>query len=153
MAYNDAVLTSPYHYTLKATGGGGNELRRAVYGTWVNSATVNTGSSHPNNSRFCYAGLLPLTNTFRFTPSGLIRISVPPTWLGLTLYFKFVQFNQFGGGYAELANVTASPYTVIGNGSPVPGGGGIGGQGTGGSSVYTINPPNPLVQTTSTNIH
>lgn len=142
MTYAVANLTASFQYTLVATGGGGNHLRRAVFGTWAGTSTPNTGPAHVSGSRFAF--LDPSGN-------GLMKINVPPAWVGVTLFFKFVQFNVFGGGSNTLANSPAFSYTVLGNNNGP--GGGTGGSGGGGSSSYTISPTNPLSQPSSTDIH
>lgn len=139
MAYGVATLTSANHYTLKATGGG-NKLRRAIYGTWLDSADPNVGPEHVINSRFAF--LNP-------TGAGILKIVTPPAWIGKNLLFKFVQFNNFFSGYGDLTTATAYAYTTTaGNGSV---GGGIGGGG--GNSSYTITPSPALSQPSSTQIN
>lgn len=141
MTYAVATLTGANTYTLKATGVG-NKLRRAVFGTWASSSTPNTGSDHPMNSRFLF--LDPSDN-------GIFKVNVPSSWVGKTLFFKFVQFNIYGGGASTLSAATAYSYTVVGSQNGP--GGGSGGSGGGSGSSYTINPANPLTQNATTNIH
>lgn len=142
MSYAVATLTAANKYTLKATGGGSNHLKRSLFGTWVNTSTPNTGSDHPMGSRFAFADPAGV---------GVMTIDVPTSWVGQTLKFKFVQFNLFGSGYSTLSAATAYSYTVVGNQNGP--GGGTGGSGGAGSSTYTVSPTNPLTQTSPTNIH
>ena len=107
-AYNSAVLTSAYHYTVKATGTG-NALRRGVYA----APSPAIGVDHPTSSRFAF-----------LDPSGqgIMKVTVPPAWIGTTIYFKFPTFNTFGGAVQSLTVATAYGYAFTG----VPGGVGPG---------------------------
>ena len=107
-AYNSAVLTSTYHYTVKATGAG-NAIRRGVYA----APSPAVGVDHPTSSRF--ALLDP-------SGQGLMKVTVPPAWIGTTVYFKFPSFNTFGGAAQSLTAATAYGYIFTG----VPGGVGPG---------------------------
>ena len=130
MAYSVATLGVPYHYTLMATGGGTNKLRRAVYG----APAVGAGVTHANGSRFAF---LPPSG------SGVLKLMMDPTWIGKTLYFKFTAFNTLGGGLQTLAD--AAPYTYTPTGLP-------GGSASLSQLTYTLTPASPLTQTNATTL-
>lgn len=140
MAYAVANLTSANHYTLKATGGG-NKLRRAIYGTWLDNNNPNVGPDHLLGSRFAF--LNP-------TGAGILKMVTPTAWIGKNLLFKFVQFNTFFSGYGDLSTVTSYAYSTLG-GANSGGGGGVGGGG--GNTSYTITPSPALSQPSSTQIN
>lgn len=103
MTYALANLTSASHYTLKATGGGGNKLRRAVFG-----APAGTGVLHAGGSRFAFLDPNnPIAN-------GVLRVPIDPKWVGTTLHFKFISFNKLGGGVQALATATDYTYALTG---------------------------------------
>lgn len=109
MTYAVANLTAANQYTLKATGGG-NKLRRAVFG----APQLGTGVSHAGGSRFLF--LDP-------AGTGLLKLTMDDKWIGVTLHFKFCAFNKFGGGQQELADVVDYTYTPAGTvGAVNPGG-------------------------------
>jgi hypothetical protein len=116
MTYAVATLTAANKYTLKATGGGTNHLRRCLYG----APAVGTDVDHPNGSR--WALLNP-------AGVGLFKINLDPKWIGKTLYFKFPAFNTFQGGQQSVPSATAYAYTP-----------------TGLPSQSTANPSNSYVQ-------
>jgi hypothetical protein len=110
LSYNLASLTGPSLYTLMATGSG-NELRRGVFG----APSAGVGVDHPSSSRFAF-----------LNPSGqgILKLAMDPAWIGVTLYFKILSFNNFGSGLQSLSDV--SPYTftptgVAGNIGPAGG--------------------------------
>jgi hypothetical protein len=105
MAYGVANLTAAYKYTLKATGGGTNHLRRAVFGA---PDCERQGVDHPNGSRFAF--LDPADSA----QPGVLRMTIPKALIGVTLYFKFLAFNIFGGGLQSLTEATAYSYTPTG---------------------------------------
>lgn len=107
--YNSETMTAANKYTLNATGSG-DELRRAVYG----APDVGAGVDHPNNSRFAFLG-----NPAQPNPPGILKLTMDPTWIGVTLYFKFLPFNTFGNTVESLSDVVAYSYTPTG----IPGGG------------------------------
>jgi hypothetical protein len=116
MTYAVATLTGTNLYTLKATGGGTNHLRRCVFG----APALVTDVDHPNGSRWAF--LNP-------NGQGIFKINMDPKWIGQTLYFKFLAFNSFQGGQQALASVTAYTYTPTG----------IPGQATSGANnTYTV---------------
>jgi hypothetical protein len=108
LAYAIANLTAPNKYTLKATGGGTNHLRRSVFGAPCPSPDVD----HPNGSRFAF---LDPNNP---APAGILRLPLNPAWIGVTLHFKFTSFNAVHGGVQDVATVTDYTFTPTG----VPGG-------------------------------
>lgn len=122
MTYALADLTGPNEYTLKATGGGTNHLRRDVFGApnlaGGGPGPPNFGIDHPysgsppNGSRFAW---LDPNNP---NAAGIMRLPLDPSWIGVTLYFKFTAFNTLTGGLQTLDEVEAYTYTVTG----VPGG-------------------------------
>jgi hypothetical protein len=101
MTYAVATLTAANKYTLKATGGGTNHLRRNVF------AVVEPGQGwdHPNNSRWAF--LSP-------AGTGILKLNLDPKWIGTTLHFKFLAVNQIGGNPQDLTAVTDYTYTPQG---------------------------------------
>jgi hypothetical protein len=101
MAYAVANLTAANKYTLKATGGGMNHLRRAVFA----APQVGVGVDHPTNSRFAF-----------LSPSGIgiYKLPMDPLWIGKTLHFKFLAFNTFGDNPVAQADATDYTYTPTG---------------------------------------
>jgi hypothetical protein len=102
VTYAIATLTAANEYTLQATGTG-NQLRRAVFG----APAVGTGVDHPSGSRFAF-----------LNPSGLgiLKLAMDATWVGKTLYFKFIPINTFGVATQTLSDATAYGYTPSGIG-------------------------------------
>jgi len=94
VGYSASTLTSVNQYNL------GTYLRRGLYGSTI--------GSHAIGSRF---GLV----------NGNIFTQIyPASWIGRTVYFKFLSFNAVGGMIQSLASAVAYPYTLTGNGvSPV----------------------------------
>jgi hypothetical protein len=92
MTYAIATLTSPNKYELMATGGG-NKLRRSVYG----APTPNFGVNHSPGTRFAF-----------LNPSGvgMAKIPLDPRWIGVTLHFKFPSFNTLLGSPQKWAEAT-----------------------------------------------
>jgi Putative phage tail protein len=101
-AWSVATLGTPYCYTLKATGGGTNHLRRAVYG----APQDGTGVDHPTSpaSRFC---------VLNAAGQGMVKLDIDATWIGKTIYFKFPTFNPFYSHNQSWDDAVAYPYTVI----------------------------------------
>lgn len=101
MTYAVATLTAANKYTLMATGGGTNQLRRGVFG----APQPAVGFDHPSGSRFAF-----------LNPSGIgiLKVAMQPTWIGVALYFKVLSFNTFGGAVQSLADVSAYTYTPLG---------------------------------------
>lgn len=100
MSYATAVLTGANLYTLKATGSG-NKLRRSVH----DAPTAGAGVAHASGSRF--ALLDP-------AGSGILKVTLDPKWIGVTLFFKFLAFNSNGNGLQSAADVTAYSFTPTG---------------------------------------
>jgi hypothetical protein len=131
MTYALANLTSAFNYTLKATGGGTNKLRRAVFG----APQPLSGVDHPLGSRFAF--LNP-------AGTGILKVNMDPSWIGKTLHFKFVAFNSMMGGQQSLASVTDYTFTPAGT---------VGSGSTAQNYLeYTISPAEPLSQPNSTTI-
>src|SRR5579859_4568281 len=102
MTYARAVLTAANKYTLKATGAG-NHLRRAVFNA---PDSTGAGVDHPVNSRFAF--LSP-------AGTGILKIAnMNPVWIGQTLYFKVLSFNEFGAAIQSLSDVPAYTYAPTG---------------------------------------
>jgi hypothetical protein len=95
ISYGQAMLTAAYQYTLKATGGGGNKIRRGVYTSPI--------GDHPLGSKFLFLG------------GPVVRLQVDPKWFGQTIHFKFTSFNTFGNQLESLASVTDYPFTIPAN--------------------------------------
>jgi hypothetical protein len=95
IAYETATLTGAGLYGLTT-------LRRGVYGTAI--------ASHAAGAEFC-----------RLDDNILwIDLPVAPvSYVGRTLYLKFLSFNLYGGAQESLASVSAWSYTPGGNGTLV----------------------------------
>lgn len=130
-AYDIATLTFANHYTLPATGGGTNELRRGVFG--APGPTGGIGVDHPDGSRFAFLNPLGF---------GIFKVNMDPRWIGQTLYFKFLAINQLGQNMQDQADAT--PYTYVPNGCPA-------GNQNPNSTAYAIT-GGALTQPTSTTI-
>ena len=102
MTYAVATLTTANNFTLMATGTG-NKLRRAVFAAPAAAA----GCDHPTGSRFCF--LSPAA-------AGMLKLTMDPKWIGVTLYFKFIPVNAFG--VSTLLLSAATPYSYTPTGSP-----------------------------------
>ena len=105
MAHAVAQMTSRYNYTLKATGGGTNKLRRAVFGI----PGVGAGVDHPAGTR--YAFLNP-------AGTGIAKLPMDPSWIGKTLYFKFPAFNTFQSKIQSIDDSDVIAYTYTPTGCP-----------------------------------
>lgn len=90
LSYQNAVLTSTSHYTL------GTALYRALYGT--------TSPSHLSGVDFARLD------------SEIFKYTLPPQYIGQTLYFKFQSYNIFGGAVQDISTCTAYTYTPSGKG-------------------------------------
>jgi len=104
MTYAVAQLIGTNLYTLKATGGG-HKLRRCVFGA---PAPLND-VDHPSGSRWAF-----------LDPSGvgIVKIVMDPRWIGVTLHFKILSFNVFGGGIQSLSDPGLVDYTFTPTGLP-----------------------------------
>jgi hypothetical protein len=100
MTYNAAILTGTNLYTLAATGTG-NELRRCVFG----APQPLTDVDHPNGSRWAF--LNP-------AGTGIFKMNLDPKWIGKTLFFKFLAYNQFQSAVEDQASATVYSYTPLG---------------------------------------
>ena len=99
-SYNAATLTGTNLYTIDAIGSG-NEIRRGVYA----APSAATGVDHPMGSRFA---LLSPDGT------GILKLDMDPAWIGVTLHFKILSFNNFGSAPQSLSDVTDYTYTPNG---------------------------------------
>lgn len=126
MAYGTATLTSTSKYTLQATGSG-NQLRRAVFG----APTTGEGVDHPSGSRFLFLNPAGI---------GILKVNLQPQWIGTTLYFKILSYNNLGGGLQDPSTVTVYTYTPTGVAVTAP-------------TSYTQTPAIALSQPTATTIH
>lgn len=54
------------------------------------------------------------TNESFGVTSPVISVKLPQSYLGFTIYFKFLSFNIYGKGMQELEDVPAYPYTIGG---------------------------------------
>jgi hypothetical protein len=129
MTYRTATLTAPNKYTMPASAPA--PLRRAVFGL----PAPGEGEDHPIGARFAWL------NAWQNNPSppGIFKIPIDPVWLNKALLFKFVQFNQFLSGFADIATVAAYAYTptgVLSGGGTI--GGGTGQPGQPGQTTYSI---------------
>jgi hypothetical protein len=89
IAYQNASLTSAYHYNLTT-------LYRGAYGT--------TAASHPGGTQFARID------------QSVGRFPYPSTLIGQTIYLKFLSFNIVGGGLQNLSEVLPYAYTTTGAG-------------------------------------
>jgi hypothetical protein len=89
IAYQNASLTSAYHYNLTT-------LYRGAYGTIV--------ASHPAGTQFARID------------QSVGRFPYPSTLIGQTVYLKFLSFNIVGGALQNLSEVLPYTYTTTGAG-------------------------------------
>lgn len=94
VAYQQATLTSQYHYDLGATGSTPGYLRRGLYGSAI--------ADHPMGSLFVRLD------------DSVLRIPYKTTDVGSTIYIKLQSFNQYGGGIEDLSTVTSYAHTIGG---------------------------------------
>jgi hypothetical protein len=104
MTYAIAVMTATNKYTLKATGTG-NHLDRAVFGA-PNAGGV--GVSHAMGSRFA---VLSQGGT------GILKLVMDQQWIGVTLHFKFLPFNQYISGAPDITDPSVVDYTFTPTGN------------------------------------
>lgn len=88
IAYSTANLTGTSRYAL------GTRLRRGVYSSPV--------VDHPASSKFA------------FLDAHIFKITLPLSYIGKTLYFKFTAFNTVGAQEQNLSQAIAYAYTVTG---------------------------------------
>ena len=93
LAYESATLSGPYNYKLSG-------LQRGMYGS--------TAAAHAAGTPFARLD------------SATVKYNLPPSYIGLTLYFKLQSFNIFGAGMQSLANCIAYQYTPTGAGEIGP---------------------------------
>ena len=93
VSYRTATLTAAHQYDL-------TYLRRGVYGTPI--------GAHSSGSSFA-----------RFGPNdpSLFRYRYPASFIGKTVQLKLPAFNIFGQALQELVGLTATGYTLTGNGA------------------------------------
>ena len=103
MTYALATLTGTNKYTLKATGAG-NFLRRSIFDAPSSSGV---GIDHPLGMRFAVVGP---------SQAGILKMTMPPAYIGQALYFKICTFNTFGAALQSLGDV--SPYIYVPTGVP-----------------------------------
>jgi hypothetical protein len=89
IAYQNASLTSVYHYNLTT-------LYRGAYGT--------TAASHPAGTQFARID------------QSVGRFPYPSTLIGQTIYLKFLSLNIVGGALQNLSEVLPYTYTTTGAG-------------------------------------
>ena len=101
MAYAVATLTAANKYSLKATGAG-NFLLRSIMGA---PSLSGVGVDHPTGSRFA---------ALNQSGAGILKMALPPQYIGQVLWFKVCSFNTFGAALQSLADVPAYSYTPTG---------------------------------------
>lgn len=89
ISYEDATLTSSYHYNL------GTKLHRGVFGSPITTHNIGAPFLRLDNAVFVW--------------------EADPTLVGATIHFKFTSFNTFGLMEQSLANAT--PYSFAFNGT------------------------------------
>lgn len=100
MTYGVATLTGANQYTLMATGSG-HFLRRAVF----DAPDSGTGVDHPTGSRFAF--LSP-------AGTGILKLTMPPSYIGTTIYVKIQSFNTFANALQDISDVAVYSYTPTG---------------------------------------
>ena len=103
MSYAVATLTGNYLYTLQATGAG-NFLRRSIL---LAPNSGGPGIDHPTGMRFAVVGP---------GQQGILKMVLPPAYIGQAIYFKICTFNTFGAALQSLGDVT--PYVYVPTGVP-----------------------------------
>lgn len=101
MAYAVATLTGTNKFELMATGVG-NELRRSIQ---LAPSSSGVGVGHAPGARFA---LISPAGT------GILKLPMPILYVGQTIFFKILSFNQFGTALQALADVTAYSYVPTG---------------------------------------
>jgi hypothetical protein len=101
MTYAVATLTGTNKYTLKATGAG-NFLRRSIFDAPSSSGV---GIDHPLGMRFAVVGP---------SQTGILKMTLPPAYIGQALYFKICTFNTFGSALQSLGDVSPCIYVPTG---------------------------------------
>ena len=93
LAYELATLTAPHAYSL--TG-----LERGFGGT--------AAAAHSSGAQFARLD------------NAVVKYNLPPTWIGVPLYFKFQSFNVFQGGVEALSSCASYTYSPTGIGANGP---------------------------------
>src|SRR5262249_30736721 len=99
VGYGIETLTGPGTYEFSDAGGGAIYLRRGQLGTAI--------AAHAANSMVVAID------------KSVFTMPIPASLSGVTLYFKFVSYNIWGGAPTDLALATAYSFTPV-----VSGGGG-----------------------------
>lgn len=94
VAYQQASLTSQYHYNLGKNGVTAGLVNRGMYGSTIASHAI---------------GAL-----FVRLDDNVINIPYQKTDVGKTIYIKLQSFNEFGGGLEDIASVTSYSHTIGG---------------------------------------
>jgi hypothetical protein len=90
VAFGAASLTGTYAYDL-------TYLRRALYGT--------AAAAHSAGALFTI-----------LDDAALLKFNLPASYVGATLYLKFVSFNIFGGAVQDISTLTPTVYVPAGTG-------------------------------------
>jgi hypothetical protein len=90
ISFRDATLTSTSHYTL------GGQLYRGLYGSTI--------------------GACLRVSDFARLDEAIFKYTLPPQYIGQTLYFKFQSYNIFGAATQDLSTCTAYTFTPAGAG-------------------------------------
>jgi hypothetical protein len=141
-AYQVPTLTATYKYDI--VGSSGNPIRRGVFGM----PNAGSGEDHPISptaSRFAYLDSREVASV-----PGILKVQLDPSWIGLTLNFKFVAFNSFGGGQQDISTLPDYTYAPMGIATATSGSGST--TGTTSQPSYTIT-GGALTQPTATTIH
>jgi hypothetical protein len=88
VAFETATLTGANAYNL-------TNVQRGAFGT--------TPAAHSSGAQFAQL-------------SNILQYTLPASWVGVALYFKFQSFNIYGNGVEALSSTTAVPYTPRGAG-------------------------------------
>jgi hypothetical protein len=93
VSFEQATLTSQWHYDLGKHGVASGYLRRGFYGTTV--------ASHSSGAPFV-----------RLRPGSYFTIGYGAADIGTTVYVKLLSFNQWGGGKQTLDQVSGYSHTL-----------------------------------------
>lgn len=96
VSYEQATLTSTYHYDLGKHGGSAGYLRRGRLGSQISSHSIGAA--------------------FVRLDGNVLSIAYDKSNVGTTFYIKFVSINVFGGGKQDISSL--SPYTHTIGGPP-----------------------------------
>ncbi|HUZ72470.1 MAG TPA: phage tail protein, partial [Stellaceae bacterium] len=95
-SYEQAVLTSQYHYDLGKHGASAGYLRRGLYGSAI--------AAHAAGSLFV-----------RLKPNAVFKLPFAKGQIGNTIHVKLLSFNIWGGGRQTLDQATSYAHTIGGN--------------------------------------